>query len=295
MPRIDDLPHHYPAPTQPDTQWLERMYNNLMRVPDHGDYFARWTAQSAQVRASLPCTLDVAYGEAPRERLDAFAAPRRRAPLVVFVHGGYWKAMDKSQHSFIAGALHDMGAAAVLPNYTLCPQTSIPQITLQVARAVAWAWRHADALNADARRLTVIGHSAGGQLAAMMLACAWDVLDPGLPPRVVRSAMGLSGLYDLQPLMHTPSLQERLRLTPDQVRHASPARLPAPMHGRLLAVVGGAESGEYLRLNRLIQQAWGRQRVPQAVALPGLNHFSIVDALATPGHRLNRMLRELIR
>ena len=280
---------------QPDTQWLERMYNNLMRVPDHRDYFARWTAQSSQVRTSLPCTLDVAYGEAPRERLDAFAAQKKGAPLVVFVHGGYWKAMDKSHHSFIAGALHDMGAAAVVPTYTLCPQASIPQITLQVARAVAWAWRHAGELNADARRLTVIGHSAGGQLTAMMLACAWDVLDPGLPPRVVRSAMGVSGLYDLQPLMHTPSLQEVLRLTPDQVHRASPARLPAPSHGRLVSVVGADESGEYLRLNRLIQQAWGRARVPTVAALPGLNHFSIVDALATRGHRLNRMVRELIR
>lgn len=294
MPRPDDLPHRFPAPSQPDIQWLERMYNNLMRVPDHRDYFARWTAQSAQVRASLPCTLDVPYGEAARERLDAFAAPRRGAPLVVFVHGGYWKAMDKSQHSFIAGALHDMGAAAVLPTYTLCPQASIPQITLQVARAVAWAWRNAKSLNADPRRLTVIGHSAGGQLAAMMLACAWDVFSPGLPRHMVRAAMGVSGLYDLEPLMHTPSLQEVLRLTPRQVHQASPVRLPAPAQGRLLAVVGGQESGEYLRLNRAIQQAWGRQRVPQALALPGLNHFSIVDALATPGHRLNRMVRELI-
>ena len=294
MPRIDDLPHHYPAPAQPDTQWLERMYSNRRRVPDHGDYFARWTAQSAQVRAGLPAMLDVAYGEAPRERLDAFAAKRRGAPLVVFVHGGYWMSMDKSQHGFIAGALHDLGAAVVLPNYTLCPQAGIPQITLQVARAVAWAWRHADELNADARRLTVIGHSAGGQLAAMMLACAWDVFDPGLPPRVVRSAMGVSGLYDLQPLMHTPSLQEVLRLTPDQVRRASPARLPAPEHGRLVSVVGAQESGEYLRQSHLIQQAWGRVRVPTVAALPGLNHFSILDALATRGHRLNAMARELL-
>ena len=106
--------------------------------------------------------------------------------------------------------------------------------------------------------------------------------------------MGLSGLYDLEPLMNTPSLQEVLRLTPQQVHQASPVRLPAPAQGQLLAVVGSQESGEYLRLNRAIQQAWGRERVPQALALPGLNHFSIVEALATPGHRLNRMVRDLI-
>ena len=280
---------------QPDTQWLERMYNNRMRVPEHGDHFARWSAESALARRSLPCELDVPYGDAPRERLDAFAAKGKGAPLVVFVHGGYWKALDKSIHSFIAAALHDAGAAVVVPNYTLAPQASIPQITLQVARAVGWSWRHARTLNADPRRISVIGHSAGGQLAAMMLACAWKVFDPELPADVVKRAMGLSGLYDLAPLMHTPSLQEALRLTPQQVHDASPARLPAPARGRFVAVVGGDESGEYLRQNRLIQQAWGRERVPLAAALPGLNHFSIVDALVTRGTRVNRLARELVR
>ena len=280
---------------QPDTQWLERMYNNRLRVPDHGDYFARWQAESVLARKSLPCELDVPYGDAPRERLDAFAAPRKGAPLVVFIHGGYWRALDKSMHSFIAAALHDAGAAVVLPNYTLCPQASIPQITLQMLRAVGWGWRNARRLGASPARISVIGHSAGGQLTAMMLACAWKVFDADLPADVVKRAMGLSGLYDLGPLKHTPSLQEVLRLTPQQVHDASPARLPPPARGRFVGVVGGEESGEYLRQNRLIQQAWGRERVPQAATLPGLNHFSIVDALATPGHRVNRLARELMR
>lgn len=282
----------------PDVQWLERMYNNRMRVPEHAAYFARWAAQSALARKSLPCELDVPYGAAARERLDAFPAPRARrrarAPLVVFIHGGYWRALDKSQHSFVATALHDAGAAVVVPGYTLCPQASIPDITLQLVRALAWSWRHAHRLGADPARIGVIGHSAGGQLAAMMLACAWNVFDRELPPDLVKGAIGLSGLYDLQPLLQTPSLQEVLRLTPAQVQAASPARLPRPAQGRLCALVGGLESGEYLRQNRLIQQAWGRQRVPQAATVPGLNHFSIVDALVTPGHRVQRLALELM-
>lgn len=280
---------------QPDTQWLERMYNNRMRVPEHGAYFARWAAESALARSSLPCELDVPYGDAPRERLDAFAAPVRGAPLVVFIHGGYWRALDKSYHSFIAAALRDAGAAVVVPNYTLCPQADIPQITLQMVRAVVWSWYHARRLGASPARISVIGHSAGGQLAAMMLACVWKAFDPGLPAAVVKRAMGLSGLYDLQPLMHTPSLQEVLRLNPAQVQAASPARLPPPLHGRFTALVGGEESGEYLRQNRAIRQAWGAERVPLAAVLPELNHFSIVDALATPGHRVNRLARALLR
>lgn len=278
----------------PDIQWLERMYNNRQRVPDHGDYFARWAAESALVRRSLPCQLDVRYGDGAGETLDAFAAARPRSPIVVFIHGGYWKAMDKSQHSFVVPALRDLGAAVVVPNYALAPKVGIPDITLQMVRAVAWSWRHARTLGGDARRIVVMGHSAGGQLAAMMLACAWNRFEPALPPRLVRAALGISGLYDLQPLLHTPSLQEVLRLTPRQVQAASPARLPAPAHGRLISVVGGEESSEYLRLNRLIQQAWGRERVPVAAVLPGLNHFSILDALATPRSRLHRLAAGLL-
>lgn len=290
MSRLEDARR----PVMPDTQWLERMYNNRMRVPDHGDYFTRWAAQSALVRQHLPCERDIAYGDDPRERLDAFHAPRKGAPLVVFIHGGYWKALDKSHHSFLAAAFHEAGAAVVVPNYAFCPRVTIPQITLQVARATAWAWRNASRVGADPRRITVIGHSAGGHMAAMMMACAWNVFDKDLPAVLVKSAMGVSGLYDLEPLMHTPSLQEVLRITPEQVHSASPARLPRPAKGRFYSVVGGQESGEYLRLNRLIQQAWGRERVPVATSVAGLNHFSILDALAKPGHRLNSLARELI-
>ena len=287
-----------PAPTRrdpPDIQWLERMYNNRMRVPDHADYYARWAAESALVRRSLPCDLDVAYGTAPGETLDVFPAARPGAPVVVFIHGGYWRGMDKSQHSFLVPSLRAQGAAVVVPNYALCPQVSIPQITLQMVLAVGWAWRNARRFGGDARRLVVIGHSAGGQLAAMMLACAWPTAQAGLPRDVVKAALGISGLYDLQPLLHTPSLQEVLRLTPDQVAQASPARLPAPARGRLIGVVGGDESGEYLRQNRLIQQAWGRERVPVASGLAVLNHFSVVDSLAQPGTRLHAVARQLLR
>ena len=196
--------------------------------------------------------------------------------------------------SFVVPALRDLGAAVVVPNYALAPKVGIPDITLQMVRAVAWSWRHARTLGGDARRIVVMGHSAGGQLAAMMLACAWNRFEPALPPRLVRAALGISGLYDLQPLLHTPSLQEVLRLTPRQVQAASPARLPAPAHGRLISAVGGDESSEYLRLNRLIQQAWGRERVPVAAVLPGLNHFSILDALVTPRSRLHRLAASLL-
>lgn len=278
-----------------DGAWHDRMYNNRELVPDHGAYFARWGADAVKARAEGPCELDIAYGEGAGETLDVFPAPHGDAPVFVFIHGGYWRALDKSDHSFVAPAFTRDGACVVIPNYALCPAVTIPHITLQVARAVAWTWHHIGRFGGDRRRIVVAGHSAGGQLAAMMLACHWPQVDAALPRDAVRSALAISGLHDLQPIMRTPFLQPSLNLTPEQVAQASPARLPAPKHGMLYTVTGGNESEEYLRQNRLIQEAWGARRVPVCEALPGLHHFSVLDALVEPSHRLHQLALDLLR
>lgn len=274
--------------------WLDIMYNNRLLVPEFAQYLTQWQADSARARLSLPCELDVAYGVEPNETLDFFPAKRPGSPVVVFIHGGYWRALDKTDHSFVAPALHAAGAAVVVPNYALCPVVTIPQITLQMVRALAWTWRHAQPLNADATRITVIGHSAGGHLAAMMMACHWPSFDAALPVQLVKNALSISGLYDLAPLARTPFLKSDLRLTTADVRRASPALLPAPAQGELYTVAGGEESAEFLRHNRLIQQAWGPQRVPVCEALPGLNHFSAVDALSQAESRLSQLVLQLL-
>jgi arylformamidase len=278
-----------------DADWYERMYNNRARVPEHPAVFARWTQDSAAARAAGPCELDVAYGGGEREKLDVFPAEHAAAPVLVFIHGGYWRSLDKADHSFVAPAFTRDGACVVIPNYTLCPATTIPQIALQLARALAWTWHNIARFGGDRRRITVAGHSAGGQLAAMMLACMWAQVDAGLPRDTVRSALAISALHDLEPIMKTPSLQSVVQLTPQQVAQASPARLPAPRHGTLYSVAGGEESAEYHRLNRLVQEAWGTRRVPICETLEGLNHFTVVDALVEPSHRLHQLALDLLR
>jgi arylformamidase len=265
------------------------MYNSRARVPDHGAYLARWAAESALARQSLPCEIGVPYGSGAGELLDVFADAKPRSPVVVFLHGGYREALDKSQHSFLAPALRALGAAVVLPGRTRCPALTVPQIALQTTRAVAWAWRHAARFNGDAGRVLLMGHAAGGHLAALLLACHWPAVDAALPPHLVKGALAISGFYDLLPIQQTPSLQEALRLTPAQVAQASPARLAPPAHGRLFCAVGSDESGEYLRQLRLIRQAWGRERVPVAAVLPGLHHFSVLESLTQPRSRLQRL------
>lgn len=283
------------TPTPHSAEWYDLMYNNRALVPDHADYFARWDRQSAQARASLDCTLDVAYGQGPMETLDVFPAARAGSPVVVFIHGGYWRSLDKSGHSFVAPALHRLGAAVVIPNYALCPAVTIPDIVMQMVNAVAWARAHAHEWGGDPTRIQVWGHSAGGHLASMMMACQWPSVGPGLPAHLVQQVLSISALYELESLLTTPFLQSSLRLTPQDAVRASPAYLPAPAKGRLLSVAGGLESAEFIRHNRLIQQSWGRRRVPVSEVLPGLNHFSIVEALTQPGHRLHQLAADLLR
>jgi arylformamidase len=273
----------------------DRMYNNRLLVPEHPRHLQHWAQASARAREELPCELDIVYGKEPGETLDVFPAATSDAPVLVFMHGGYWRALDKSDHSFIAPAFTRAGVSVVVPNYALCPAVTVPQITLQTVHAVAWTWRHIARLGGDPRRITVAGHSAGGQLAAMMLACLWPSFDRELPPGLARSALAISALHDLEPIRHTPFLQPDLRLTPQQVAQVSPARLPEPDRGVLYSVCGGDESDEFLRQNRLIREAWGAKRVPVCEALPGLNHFSVLQALVDTEHRLHQLALELLR
>ncbi|MDB5778336.1 MAG: alpha/beta hydrolase [Polaromonas sp.] len=280
-----------------EPQWLDRMYNNRLLVPSHATHFARWAQDSEIARQALPCRLDLAYGSQPGETLDVFPASASRAgdkaPVLVFIHGGYWRSLDKADHSFIAPPFTQAGACVVVLNYALCPAVSIPDIARQMVAALAWTWRHVADFGGDPERITVAGHSAGGHLVAMLLAHDRAAHAPDLPPDVVFNALSISGLYDLEPIRLTPFLKD-LNLTPEQVRQASPVLLPCPLQGTLYSVAGGDESEEFLRQNRLIRQAWGLETVPVCESLPGLNHFSILEALIEPSHRLHQLALELL-
>jgi arylformamidase len=280
--------------SQYDPQWLDRVYNNRALVPQHAEHFRRWDSWSADVVRSQARELDVRYGGGPNEHLDIFPATRPDAPVVVFIHGGYWRSLDKRGHSFVAPPLTQAGACVVIPNYALCPAVTIPEIVMQMVRALAWTWRHIRRYGGDPDRIAVAGHSAGGHLAAMMLCADWRVHAADLPPDLVKRALSIAGLYDLEPLRQTPFLKEDLRLTEEHVRQASPALLPAPRHGTLATVCGGDESEAFIQQNALIRAAWGERAVPVCEALPGLNHFSVLETIKEPGQRLHQLALDLV-
>jgi arylformamidase len=278
-----------------DPAWLDAQYNARASIPDHAEIFERWAAASAAARAGSPAQLDVRYGDGAGETLDVFpASTPGPAPVLVFIHGGYWRSRDKSEFSFIAPSFNAEGAAVVVPNYALAPAVSVEHITLQMTRALAWTWRHAASFGGDPGRIAVAGHSAGGHLVAMMLSCRWKQVGDDLPPQLPAGGLAISGLFDLEPLRHAPFLQPDLKLTPAAVARLSPAFFPRPRSAPLYSVAGGDESEEFIRQARLIRDVWGPTAVPVCETASGANHLTVLTGLADPAGRLHELALRLL-
>ena len=276
-----------------DPAWLDVQYNNRARIPEHPQIFARWTESSKLARERLKGTLDIRYGDQAGEALDVFPAAQAGAPVLVFIHGGYWRSLDKTDHSFLAPRVRrgrgHRGGAQLRP----LPAVTIETIALQMTRALAWVWRNPGVHSGDPNRIAVVGHSAGGHLAAMMLSCRWKDVGEDLPPKLVPGAMSISGLYDLEPIRNTPFLQQDLQLTPASVKRLSPAFFPRP-RGTLYTLAGINESDEFLRQNQLIRDQWGPTTVPVCETVPGRHHLDVLHDLADPQARLHELALRLL-
>jgi arylformamidase len=272
-----------------DRAGLDAQYFLRARVPEHPEYFRRWAEDSAAVRRTRPCQLDIPYDG---ERLDLFPAERRPAPCLLFIHGGYWQALDKSDFSFLVPAFQDAGVAVAVVNYTLAPKAGMDEIVRQNRAAVAWLQRNAREYGLDPARIHVAGHSAGGHLTAMVLATDWSAF--GLDRDPVRGACAISGLYDLEPI-RLCYLNDVLGLDALGAERNSPIHHLPKQSPPLILSVGTGETDEFLRQQEAFAAAWRGAGLALEVAdQPGDHHFAVVGRLGESQGPLHRAVMRQI-
>ena len=258
---------------------LDGQYNLRAAVPEHLEYFARYKTESAALRARWPGRLDLGYGSTLRQAIDLFL-PRSAtaAPLLVFIHGGYWQSRDRKDFSFVAGPLLKRGAAVALIGYDLAPEVRMDAIVAQVRAGLAWLYRHAPEYGCGAERLYLAGHSAGGHLAAMALATDWRAF--GLPEDVIKGVCAISGVFDLEPI-RLCYLNEVVGLDPDEARRNSP--IDQALHGRcpVTVAVGELETQAFHEQSHAFAAKLERDGWPcQLLVQPGVDHFGIIMSMA---------------
>jgi arylformamidase len=274
-------------------EWVERGYNNRAAVPDFQRWFDHWAALSREVVARHRPRVDVRYGRGAKETLDLFLPAGRPRGTLVFIHGGYWRSLDKADHAFVAPAFLAQGIAVANLNYELCPAVSVADIVAQAQRAIAFLRREGSRLGVASAPLVVAGHSAGGHLAAMLHATPADAF--GTTDHPLRGGVSLSGVHDLEPLLLS-SYNADLRLDAAQAHAVSPVHLQPQTGAPLLLAVGAAETSEFLRQTDLLWDAWPGAR-PQGMEgplrVPGRHHFDVVVDYADPASALTQATLDL--
>ena len=264
-------------------------YNNRARIAGGDEILARMAKGSADYRALAlarwPDDMSLRYGTTERQFIDLFRAESAgNAPLAMFIHGGFWRSLDPAHFSQVARGLNGRGIDVALAGYDLCPQVSIGAIVGQMRQACLYLWGR------FGKRILVFGHSAGGHLAAALFATDWEHL--GAPADLVPVATGISGVYELAPLMHTP-MNDDFRLDLEEANRLSPLYWHPPAGRPFDVIVGDAESSEFLRQSRTLADVWGKAGVVTRYEAPSANHFTVIEPLAEPASPMVERLAAL--
>jgi arylformamidase len=268
-----------------DVAEFEVQYNPRATIKNFQEYFDRAEARSLKALPKLDGYVDVPYGPHAAQKMDIFRARGTSKAVLMYIHGGYWRALDKRFYNFLAPPFTEAGVTFANVNYALCPTVTIEEIVRQVLQAGAWLYRNASNFGGDSRRLYVAGSSAGGHLTAMMLAAIWPVFAPDLPAKVFQGGLSISGVHDLRPLAGAAFLKPQVNFDLAVARRCSPVLMPPATDAKLWTCVGGAEPRAFHDLNASIAKAW-KNVVAGDIKMPGENHLSVTERMADPSSAL---------
>jgi len=271
---------------------LERHFDPQKSVPDHSRWTEERNSASQQARKRLKSFLDVAYGDTPRQVMDIFPAEKPNAPALLYFHGGYWRSGGKEQNCHFTELFVKAGATVAVVEYDLCPSVTVTEIVGQARASVAWAYKNISHYSGDPSKIYISGLSAGGHLVAMALAHDWE--KEGLPRDIIKGAAAISGVYELDAVLHIDVNQE-IRLTPESARENSPLLHPPLPYAPLIVAVGGAEPrGWQEQSENLFALCKERGLACEYIEIPSAHHFSIGLQLTDAESPLTRaMLKQM--
>ena len=261
-----------------DQQWYEDEYWNWM--PIEFKYSDEWTVKSETYLADAAVLKNLSYGEKSDEVFDLFlpSGKNRNAPVLIFVHGGYWQWLDKDHYAFSLEPIRSAGAIVASINYTLCPENSIPGIVEQVRKACAYIYFNIETHHGDRNNIHVTGHSAGGHLTAMIASTNWKSFDSELPDNLIKSAIPSSGIFDMNNMRNTPQLNEGLKLNEETANQNSPLFLNPTHDLRVSVIVGADESEGFILESKEFADSWGSKLTNiKYIEIPDVHHFSLIE------------------
>jgi arylformamidase len=271
---------------------LEYQYNPRVSVPEYPELAQLRAAQSRKVRGSVKSWLDVAYGGSPRELLDIYAADKAGGPVLVYIHGGYWRTGSKEDNCNFVPTFTERGATVVLVEYDLCPNVTVTDIVRQTRAAIGWTYKNIVRYGGNPSGLFVAGHSAGGHLTAMALAHDWA--KDSLPNDLIKGAAATSGVYDLEMVMKI-SVQEQVRMTPEVAKQNNPLLHPPRVKCPLIIAVGGTEPKGWQQMSEDYFKFCQSNGVNATYLVePEANHYTMTEHLLDDGRPITQaMLRQL--
>jgi len=277
---------------QYDQAALDRQYNNRLHVPDFARHLERWEILSRQTEKEFPVIKDIPYGTLPREQLDIYPSQQHYVKTLIFIHGGYWHKSGKEDVQFIAKAFRDYGITTVLINYPLAPAVSVDQISVSCREAFHWVCQNIAAYHGDPGELYIAGHSAGGHLAAMLLATDWKHFN--LMTDVIKGVCTISGLFNLIPISLS-ELNQVLNMDTEMALRNSPVQLLPATQCPLSIVVGSNETDEFLDQSKELYACWKESIPVEIEQIQGLNHYSIVEAMLDQESYLHQAILRLMK